>query len=140
MGTVRVGIGNAAVGHGDATGQGEATGHGEIRGDGAAGGAVERAADPGPMNGVADADPAPPVDVAPGVPVDIASGVRVAIGPSGTVPPPRQPATKPTVAAAVARPARRRRGGKRSILSDSEPQEGRETTVLRPVGRVMAAR
>ena len=116
MGTVRVGVRDAVVGAGD--GDGEATDEGETRGVGAADGAADGAVGPGPTDGVADAISALPVEGAWRRPLDIAAGVGVTIGPSATVPPPRQPATKRTVAAAAARPARRRRAGRRSTFID----------------------
>ncbi len=112
MGTVRVGASDAAAGDGDGDGDGVATGEGETHGVGAADGAV----DPGPTDGVADAITALAVESDWLGPLDIAAGLGVTIGPGATVTPPRQPATNRTVAAAVTRPARGRRGGWRSTF------------------------
>lgn len=128
MGTVRVGVRTAVVGDGD----GEATDEGETRGVGAADGAADGAVGPGPTDGVADAISALPVEGAWRGPLDIAAGVGVTIGPSATVPPPRQPATKRTVAAAVARPARRRRAGRRSTFIDPKSRTRSEITTRQP--------
>ena len=116
MGTVRVGASDAAAGDGDGDGDGEATGEGETHGVGAADGAVDGAVDPGPTDGVAEAITALAVEGAWLRPLDIAAGLGVTIGPGATVLPPRQPATNRTVAAALARPARGRRGGWRSTF------------------------
>ena len=132
MGTVRVGVRDAVVGDGDGDGDGEATDEGETRGVGAADGAADGAVGPGPTDGVADAISALPVEGAWRGPLDIAAGVGVTIGPSATVPPPRQPATKRTVAAAVARPARRRRAGRRSTFIDPKSRTRSEITTRQP--------
>lgn len=115
MGTVRVGVRDAAAGNV----AGEATGEGDTHGVGTADVAADGAVDPSPTDGVADASNTLPVEGDWLGPLDVGAWLGVTIGPCATVTPPRQPATDRTVAAAitaVARPPRWRRGGWRTTF------------------------